>query len=310
MIRLQINRLSSIQDARDLLQTAIGVEFGTLPPYLYALYSIRQGTNPEAAERIKAIAQQEMIHLCLASNILNALGGTPVLKPPTYPGPLPGDIGSGGTPLTIHIYPLSREAMKQAMDIEQPENPPEIPVREMLATIASTGPRTVTIGQFYEALDHFLATLPATAWTPNRNQITDDQFFPGQLFAVNASPDAHKAIQEIVSEGEGSKNFYDSFVSGVDQNAGTTTADAFVASEVALNAMLVDLEPYGALFIAVILRLFAIGSRRRVSDLLQAAVPHDRALYQFSTKPGEQHDCWHRVCDLANLVLKGRRPHH
>ena len=147
-----------------------------------------------------------MTHLCLASNILNALGGTPVLRPPTYPGPLPGDIGPGCTPLTIHIYPLSREAMKQAMDIEQPEDPPEIPVREMLATIASTGPRTVTIGQFYEVLDHFLATLPATAWTPNRNQITDDQFFPGQLFAVNGSPDAHRAIQEIVSEGEGSKN--------------------------------------------------------------------------------------------------------
>ncbi|MFK5012155.1 ferritin-like domain-containing protein, partial [Klebsiella pneumoniae] len=28
-----------------MLQTAIGVEFGTLPPYLYALYSIMPETN-------------------------------------------------------------------------------------------------------------------------------------------------------------------------------------------------------------------------------------------------------------------------
>jgi predicted component of type VI protein secretion system len=45
--------------------------------------------------------------------------------------------------------------------------------------------------------------LPANAWTPNRNQIVDDQFFPGQLFAVNSYADAHNAIAQIVSEGEG-----------------------------------------------------------------------------------------------------------
>ncbi len=206
MIRLQINRLSSVQDALDLLQTAIGVEFGTLPPYLYALYSIRPGTNPQAADRVKSVALQEMIHMCLASNILNALGGAPLLKPPTYPGPLPGDIGPNGTPLTVHLFPLSLDAMKQAMAIEQPEDPPDFPVQEMLAAVAATGPRAMTIGQFYEALDHYLSTLPASAWSPNRNQVTDSQFFPGQLFAINGYPDAHKAIQAIVSEGEGADN--------------------------------------------------------------------------------------------------------
>ena len=64
----------------------------------------------------------------------------------------------------------------------------------------------MTIGQFYAALDAFLATLPASAWTPDRNQITDDQFFAGQLFAVNGYADAHRAIEQIVSEGEGAKD--------------------------------------------------------------------------------------------------------
>jgi hypothetical protein len=204
MIRLQIDKLATVQDAQGLLQKAIGIEFGTLPPYLYCLYSIRPGTNPEAAHRIKSIALQEMVHMCLGCNILNALGGNPVINPQAYPGPLPGDIGpDGGAPLTLHLYPFSLEAMQQGMAIEHPENPLNIPVREALAAAASTA---VTIGQFYQELDAFLATLPATAWTAARNQIVDNQFFAGQIFAVNSYVDANRAIRQIVSEGEGSKD--------------------------------------------------------------------------------------------------------
>jgi len=140
--------------------------------------------------------------MCLASNMLNALGGNPRLNPPKYPGPLPGDIGPDGTPLTLHLYPFSKKAMEQGMAIEQPENPPHFPVKELALAAA---PTAVTIGQFYEILDGFLATLPASDWKSGRNQIADNQFFPGQVFAVNHYADAHKAIQDIVSEGEGSR---------------------------------------------------------------------------------------------------------
>jgi hypothetical protein len=203
LIRLQLNSLTSVDDARSMLQTAIGVELGTLPPYLYALYSIPPGTNPQAEQVIRSVAVQEMIHLCLDCNILNALGGTPVVHPQKYPGPLPGDIGPHGTPLTIHLYPFSREALQQAMAIEQPENPPNIPV----VTLAAAAPasKAVTIGQYYAALDRFLGTLPDTSWIPGRNQIVDDQFFPGRLFAVSNYGNAHRAISTIVSEGEGTE---------------------------------------------------------------------------------------------------------
>jgi hypothetical protein len=200
MIFLQLDRLNTIEDAQGLLQKAIGVEFGTLPPYLYALYSIRPGTNPQAVHRIKSVALQEMIHMCMVSNILNSLGANPVLRPQVYPGPLPGDIGPDGTPLRLHLYPFSRQAMEQAMEIEQPENPPDFPEKPLGMVEVN---RAVTIGKFYEALDCFLSTLPACDWTAGRNQIVDNQFFPGRLFAVNNYEDAHNAIQEIVSEGEG-----------------------------------------------------------------------------------------------------------
>jgi hypothetical protein len=92
VIRLAVKKLTTIQDAQSLLQTAVGVEFGTLPPYLYALYSIPPGTNAGSSQLIRSVALQEMIHMCLACNILNALGGNPVIQVQAYPGPLPGDI--------------------------------------------------------------------------------------------------------------------------------------------------------------------------------------------------------------------------
>lgn len=202
MIRLQVTSPGSVKDAQSMLQTAIGVEFGTLPPYLYALYSIKPEMNPEPYRRFKSVALQEMIHMCLASNILNALGGDPALKPLKYPTTLPGDIGpEGGQPLKIHLYAFSEEAADQGMKIEEPVDPPKFPIKVALAV--EERPKAVTIGEFYAELDRYLSTLPSGAWQKGRNQVTDDQFFPGQLFAVNNYDDAHKAITEIVSEGEG-----------------------------------------------------------------------------------------------------------
>jgi hypothetical protein len=200
MIRLKLSSITSVADAQAMLQTAINVEFGTLPPYLYAQLTLLPGSNAPAMARLQTITHQEMIHLCLGANILNALGGSPKLQAPVYPGPLPGDIGHDGQVLILHILPFGEPAMQQGMNIEMPVDPIDFPQMKMAAAPTSVA---VTIGQFYEALDTYLSTLPASAWQTNRNQITDSQFFAGQLFAVNNYADAHKAIQIIVSEGEG-----------------------------------------------------------------------------------------------------------
>lgn len=201
-MRLLAKPIQSVADACSMLQTAMGVELGTLPPYLYAMLSILPDTNPQAFQRLRAITHQEMIHLCLDANIINALGGTPVITPQAYPGPLPGDIGPDGQQLIINLLPFGQPAMKQGMEIEQPEDPIEIPM--LMSLQESDSGSAVTIGEFYTQLDQYLSTLPDSAWHANRNQITDSQFFPGQLFPVNCYADAHQAIQDIISEGEGS----------------------------------------------------------------------------------------------------------
>jgi len=203
MLFVEARSIATVDDAIELLQMAIGIEFSTLPPYLYALYSIRPDTNAAASNRIRAVAMEEMVHMCLACNILNALGTNPVLTAPTYPGPIPGGISGGGKEaLTIHLLPFSKDAMAQAMAIEEPEAGPINIPHELAVEAAST---FMTIGQFYSRLDQFLSTLPEARWSKDRNQIDDRQFLQGELFAVNGFDDAHRAIQRIVSEGEGTK---------------------------------------------------------------------------------------------------------
>ena len=204
MIRLQVQPLDTPADVQAALQKAIQLEFATLPPYLYALYTLRQGTNEPARARISAIVREEMTHMALAANILNAIGGKPVLADasvvPTYPGPLPFDNGGDGyEPFRVSLLPFSTEAMDQAMHIEEPEDPIEFP--EAVAAFPTT---FQTIGQFYAALDKALGDLPADTWaSPARNQLTDHPSFPGELFPVTGPADASRAISRIVSEGEG-----------------------------------------------------------------------------------------------------------
>jgi len=195
MIKLQWTPPTGVEDIRTHVQAAIDLEFSTLPPYLYAKLTMMPGTNAAALQRLDVVVGQEMVHMCLASNIMNAIGGTVGINPPKYPGPLPGDVDATHT---AHLYPFSLAAMEQGKWIEEPNAPIKPSLR---AAAVANAP--VTIGEFYALLDAALALLPASAWSVGRNQIDDEQFFAGQLFAVNNYSDAHRAIQDIVSEGEG-----------------------------------------------------------------------------------------------------------
>jgi hypothetical protein len=59
--------IENIESLRRHLQWAMQIEHGTLPPYLCALYSIKQGPNAEAAEVVGSVFMEEMLHLTLAA---------------------------------------------------------------------------------------------------------------------------------------------------------------------------------------------------------------------------------------------------
>lgn len=79
---------------RNALQSAITLEFATLPPYLTALWSIKEEMHP-AAVSIREVVQEEMQHMGIACNMLKAIGGTAQIagRVPHYPATgLPGDV--------------------------------------------------------------------------------------------------------------------------------------------------------------------------------------------------------------------------
>ena len=66
------------------LQTAIELEHATIPVYLYALYSLEPGRNAVVADILQSVVREEMTHMGLAANLLNAVGGSPVIARPGF----------------------------------------------------------------------------------------------------------------------------------------------------------------------------------------------------------------------------------
>ena len=83
----------TLESLREHLQAALDVEHATIPPYFTAWISIKDTTNVEAAEIIRSVMLEEMLHLTLAANLLNAVGGRPSLTHqgfvPRYPHRMP-----------------------------------------------------------------------------------------------------------------------------------------------------------------------------------------------------------------------------
>lgn len=206
MLRLRAEVANQAAEGLDglkaALQSAIELEHATLPPYLYALYSIQPGTNQRLAKIILSVALEEMLHFALCCNLLNAIGGEPSIdRPdfiPTYPSPLPGAVAEIKVPLAPVSKPLIHDVF---MEIEEPEDPLEFPVEPLPELAAATGPRT--IGQFYGAIKAQLAQLAAErdifVGVPSR-QVGSG--LPG-LKRVTDLQSANAAIDLIVEQGEG-----------------------------------------------------------------------------------------------------------
>ncbi|MFT4806195.1 MAG: hypothetical protein ACI9YE_003427 [Psychroserpens sp.] len=250
MILLKRIKIDSIDALRKALQTSAELEHATIPPYLTAMFSLANTENTKIAGLIHSVVIEEMLHLTIACNILNAVGGSPVLnKPsfvPSYPGPLPGGVEGG---LTVPIAKFSKNLVKNVfMVIEEPEEPIDIKLglhlmarteltdsgnlealkaelQERAAALEDK--ENLTIGEYYGYIKILLEVLEITAQLecstiftgdPER-QVVDEKWFPSnELFAVTDLESAKKAIDLIVDQGEGSST--DPFIDSDDEAAG------------------------------------------------------------------------------------------
>jgi hypothetical protein len=187
------------------LQSAVELEHAIIPPYLTALYSIKPGTNLEVAGILRSIMVQEMLHMTIAANVLNAIGGAPILTGPgfvpTYPGPLPMGVDEW---LTVPLEPLSLTLIEHVfMRIELPETPDNNPG---LLTAPEHG--FATIGEFYDAIMGRLLFLGDAVFTGDpARQVVDPDWFPAdQLFPVTDPETAYRALEIIRHQGEGASS--------------------------------------------------------------------------------------------------------
>lgn len=96
------------------------------------MYSLKDGKNREVGDIIRSVVMQEMLHLALIGNIMNAVGVTPRFDDPdlvpAYPGRLPGGVMPD---LEVSLGACSIERVRQVfMGIELPEAPSPRPARE------------------------------------------------------------------------------------------------------------------------------------------------------------------------------------
>ncbi len=206
--------IKNIDHLRQCLLTAMKLELSTIPPYLCGLYTIKEGSNVEAAALIRSVVVEEMLHMVLVANILNAITDPKTVKKgeklfnvkdiiASYPTPLPGDIvpemPEGEPPFMVHLLKFSREALNEFTTIERPSNP-ETPITNHFDSI----------GQFYQAIRYGLDRLNRK--TPGgifkgdpARQITPEHYYGsgGKIVKVVNYDTAVEAIEEIVGQGEG-----------------------------------------------------------------------------------------------------------
>ena len=198
--------ITNPEELRQHLALAMQVELTTVPPYLYAMYSIEDQTS-EAARLIKSVVAEEMLHAALVANLLVAVGGQPAFRDPrlvpTYPGPLPHH----DPPLIVNLAPVSPQLCRDVfMVIEQPEAPGAPPEADLFETL----------GQFYYALELALEDLSDRfdlfADVQAERQMADSRFYQpvefdaedsGGLMLIKDLESACQAIEIVVHQGEG-----------------------------------------------------------------------------------------------------------
>jgi hypothetical protein len=213
-------QITTIQQLHHHLHLAMQLEHATIPPYLLALYSIHPGSNTDAAHILRVVVVEEMLHLTLAANILNAVGGKPDLTAPNFVPQYPTCLPDGETDFEVDLQRFSKEAIETFLKIERPRQAPD----ENSQLIRRSGPKSLvskalqdpqlhyySIGEFYEAISqglHYLAeTLgPDKLFTgDSAKQVSSEYYYSGggELFPVTNLETACAAIELISGQGEG-----------------------------------------------------------------------------------------------------------
>ena len=122
------------------------LEHATIPPYLTALYSLHPGNNSDALHILRVVVVEEMLHLTLVANVMNAVGGTPDLTQPDFVPAYPAYLPDGEKDFQVDLQPFSKDAVKTFLKIERPAKAPDEDsrLRQRSRTAKGNSPRVPT----------------------------------------------------------------------------------------------------------------------------------------------------------------------
>ncbi len=233
-------QIETREELVSLLNQAAELEHGLCCSYLFASFSCKQrddeGLSEEQLEAVtrwatavKEVAEQEMLHLALVSNLLTALGAAPLLRRPDFPQVSPyypagitislrrlDDVS-----LTRFIYLERPEGMEVEdavasdpaieLEAETPDAAPGVlqtPQEEAAAPTADAVSYT-TVGHLYQAIEDGFERLvdqrgegDVFIGAPG-SQATERYFRFPDLVAVTDLASARQALGVLVEQGEG-----------------------------------------------------------------------------------------------------------
>jgi len=191
--------IATITSLREHLQLAIELEHATIPAYLTALWSLHEGANEEVADVLRGVVMEEMLHLTLAANVLNAVGGAPCIGDPAfvprYPAPLP----HSDREVVVQLGPCTPTAIECFKRIERPA----------VVGAPAQADRYHSIGQFYAAVEDGLKRLaaesPIFTGDPARQVVPGTYVYGclGDAIAVHDLDTALAALACVIDQGEG-----------------------------------------------------------------------------------------------------------
>ena len=198
----------TVEYVRDHLLLATRVELSTVPPYLFAMYSIKDPES-DASRLIASVVVEEMLHACLVTNLLLAIGGEPDFGYDTIPS-YPSLMAHHTPDLMLTLGRCTPELIRDVfMAIESPQAagaPPEDDIYE-------------TLGQFYAALENGVRELDPAAKVFDdpqaHRQLSDSSFYApvkfdaedsGGLMLIDSTETAERALEIIIDQGEGLKD--------------------------------------------------------------------------------------------------------
>ncbi len=189
-----------VQELRKKLQIAIELEHATIPVYLYAYWSVKDHESPIAASIIE-VAKEEMNHMAMACNIMNAVGGFVNCANqkfiPSYPTGLPGHNETFDS-FKVSLGKLSIDSIITFLQIELPRDP---------AMDSELGKGWTTIADFYLDVLKDIDELDDEDFSHGRQlNDSDSPDAAGILFSVTNKRTAKLCIAEIIEQGEGLRN--------------------------------------------------------------------------------------------------------